>query len=125
MKTGRPVKTIDLKQLKQLMELYPSLEESAGWFDCSPDTITRTIETNFNMTFAEFRRVHTGRTRLNIKRVALKKALEGNDKLLIYLLRTMTNLDDRPATNRNLGDVSSSELISDARDLLDQLQNQS
>ena len=83
-------------ELKELMTFYPTLEETACWFDCSPDTIERRIKTEWNLTFAEFRKRFSGKTRLMIKRKAITMALEeNNEKMLLYCLRTMTDLDDR------------------------------
>ena len=89
-------------ELKDLMTFYPTLEETASWFSCSPDTIERAIKKESGLTFAEFRHRFSGKTRLMLKRKAISMALEGdNEKMLLYCLRTMTDLDDRskPAEN--------------------------
>ncbi len=93
---GRPKLPIPFDELMELMAFFPTLEESALWFNCSPDTIERLIRENSNKTFAEFRHQFSGKTRLAIKRKAITKALEeNNEKMLLYCLRTMTDLDDR------------------------------
>lgn len=85
-----------LVQLKDLMNFYPTLEETSCWFNCSPDSIERFIQKEEGITFREFRLQHSGKTRLMLKRKAITKALEdNNEKMLIYCLRTMTDLDDR------------------------------
>ncbi len=87
---------IPLTKLQELMKFYPTLEEAADWFNCSPDTIERRVKENWNLTFAEFRKRFSGKTRLMIKRKAITMALEeNNEKMLLYCLRTMTDLDDR------------------------------
>jgi hypothetical protein len=89
-------KIIDLGELQELMKFYPTLEEAADWFNCSPDTIERRIKGTWSLTFAEFRKRFSGKTRLMIKRQAITMALEEkNEKMLLYCLRTMTDLDDR------------------------------
>jgi hypothetical protein len=99
---GRPKTSIDLEELIEIASFYPSLDEISNWFNCSNDTIERTIKKHFNITFAEFRHKYSGKTRLAIKRKAISKALnENNDKLLIYCLRTMTDLDDRVLNDTN------------------------
>jgi hypothetical protein len=93
---GRPKIAIPMNELTELMAFFPTLEETASWFDCSPDSIERIIKDSTNITFAEFRQLNSGKTRLLIKRKAITKALEeNNDKMLLYCLRTMTDLDDR------------------------------
>lgn len=89
-------KTIDLDELKNLMTFYPTLQEIASWFDCSPDTIERRVKGNWGVTFKEFRELNSGKTRLLLKRKAISKALEeDNEKMLIYCLRTLTDLNDK------------------------------
>jgi hypothetical protein len=93
---GRPEINIETLELKELMKFYPTLEEAADWFSCSPDTIKRRIKEHWDLTFAEFRKRFSGKTRFMIKRKAITMALEeNNEKMLLYCLRTMTDLDDR------------------------------
>lgn len=121
MNLGRPVKNIDLDELKHLMSFYPSLNETSGWFDCSPDTISRIILNKFDMTFAEFRARYFSPTKIGLKKVAIEKALAGNDKLLIHLLRTLTQLDDREKTSKPISNLSDGELINQAQELIDEI----
>jgi len=111
--TGRPVIEIDENELKELMQFYPTLEETAAWFKCSPDTIERRVKTVYGASFAEFRKFFSGKTRLMLKRKAISKALdENNDKMLTYCLRTMTDLDDREKNDFRLNaDMVSLEFI--------------
>lgn len=93
---GRPVTNIDLVVLNELMGFYPTLQEVASWFNCSPDTIERRVKEEWGMTFKDFREKCAGKTRLLLKRKAITKALEeDNEKMLLYCLRTLTDLDDR------------------------------
>lgn len=102
--SGRPKIEIEQSELIELMNFYPTLEETACWFNTSSDTIERRVKNNWNMTFAEFRKRFSGKTRLLIKRKAISMALEeNNEKMLLYCLRTMTDLDDRQK-NEELAD---------------------
>lgn len=95
MKTGRPKTTITLDSLIEVMRFYPTLEETASWFQCSTDTIERHIKSLSGLTFKEFRSLHSGKTRLLLKRKAISMALEQNDsKMLIYCLRALTDMKD-------------------------------
>jgi hypothetical protein len=99
---GRPEINIETTELQDLMKFYPTLEEAADWFSCSPDTIERRVKEHWNLTFAEFRKRFSGKTRLMIKRKAITMALEeNNEKMLLYCLRTMTDLDDRAKPEEN------------------------
>jgi hypothetical protein len=99
MKDGRPVLFIDLEELKRIMSFYPTLDEVASWFTCSPDSVERRVKEEWGLTFKDFRERCSGKTRLLLKRKAISKALEeDNEKMLIYCLRTMTDLDDRGTT---------------------------
>jgi AraC-like DNA-binding protein len=117
-KPGRRQYIIDLIELKNLMTFYPTLEETASWFQCSPDTIERRIKEEFSQTFATFRKLHSGKTRLLLKRKAISKALEeDNEKFLIYCLRTMTDLDDRQKLTNSTPEMSTIELSFVDKDL--------
>jgi AraC-like DNA-binding protein len=118
MSHGRQPINIDCTELIELMTFYPTLEETADWFKCSPDTIERRIKEEFNQTFSTFRKLHSGKTRLLLKRKAISKALEeDNEKFLIYCLRTMTDLNDRQSKDCNNPELSSIELTFTERDL--------
>lgn len=117
MKTGRPVKNIDLSELKELMKFYPSLEEMAGWFDVSPDTISRKIKEEFQLSFREFRNRYTARTKIALKRQAIEMALDGNERMLVHSLRTLTDMDDRPKA-QDLSSSKRDELVDEARELI-------
>jgi AraC-like DNA-binding protein len=93
---SRPEKEISISELHSLMSFYPTLEEVSAWFNCSPDTIERRIKDEWGMSFRELRNKRAGKTRLLLKRKAITKALEeDNEKMLLYCLRTMTDIDDR------------------------------
>lgn len=106
---SRPEIDISLSELKFLMRFYPSLDEVSAWFECSSDTIERRVKEEWGMSFKEFRDKNTGKTRLLLKRKAITKALEeDNEKMLLYCLRTMTDIDDR--AKNPISDKSNMEL---------------
>lgn len=121
MSHGRPVKEIDLIQLKDLMRLYPSLEETAGWFSCSVDTISRYIRTKEGMTFAEFRGRYMATTKLGLKRVAIARAMEGDSKMLTFCLKNLCGWTEKEHQPQIASDKSHDELIAEANALLREL----
>ena len=102
---------LEIDALIELMTFYPTLEETACWFNCSADTIERKIKFETDKTFKEFRQQYSGKTRLLLKRKAIAKALEeDNEKLLLYCLRAMTDLSDKVISNEKSDEVKTIRL---------------
>ena len=53
MATGRPRKDIDKTNFEKLCGLFCTLDEIAGFFDCSEDTIERWCKREYKQSFAE------------------------------------------------------------------------
>ena len=53
MATGRPRKDIDKSNFEKLCGLFCTLDEIAGFFDCSEDTIERWCKREYKQSFAE------------------------------------------------------------------------
>lgn len=97
-KMGRPKIEIDLESLEKLVQLSPSLDEAANFFDCSPDTIESVIKKTYQCTFAEFRDKKGVHTRMGIKRKMIEKALAGDNTMLIWLSKNMLGMSDKMET---------------------------
>jgi transposase len=86
-KMGRPPKAqeaIDKEELVELLKFFPSREEVADWFKVSPSSIDRFIKKNFKTTFDDLRNKSFVRTKIAIKRAQIKKALTGDNTMLIW-----------------------------------------
>lgn len=86
-KTGRPPKAqqkIDAAELKELLQFYPSKEETADWFKVSASSLERFIKKTFKETFDTLRNKSFVRTKIAIKRAQIKKALQGDNTMLIW-----------------------------------------
>jgi hypothetical protein len=106
------------EELLNLMAFYPTLAETACWFSCSEDSIGRRIKAMGWDTFNDFRNHYAGKTRLLLKRKAISKALEeDNEKMLLYCLRTMTDLDDRQKPEEKEEKVTTIRLCYSDKDL--------
>lgn len=72
---ARPRKEIDQKQFEKLCGMMCTLEEIAGFFDCSEDTIERWCKRTFNERFAEVykKKSHAGRISLRRNQFELSK----------------------------------------------------
>ena len=67
-KMGRPCIEIDENQFKKLCEYMCTLEEIAGIFNCSEDTIERWCKRTFDMTFADAYKKYSAEGRMSLRR---------------------------------------------------------
>lgn len=81
---GRPRKEIDNKIFENLCGLQCTLEEIAGVFDCSPDTIERWCKQEYKETFAEVYKKHSAKGKTSLRRTQFKLA-EKSAAMAIFL----------------------------------------
>ena len=86
MATGRPQKEIDKKIFENLCGLQCTLEEIAGVFDCSVDTIERWCKREYRETFAEVYKKHSAKGKTSLRRIQFKLA-EKSAAMAIFLGR--------------------------------------
>ena len=84
MTTGRPQKEIDKKIFENLCGLQCTLEEIAGVFDCSVDTIERWCKREYRETFAEVYKKHSAKGKMSLRRTQFKLA-EKSAAMAIFL----------------------------------------
>ena len=84
MATGRPKKEIDKKIFENLCGLQCTLEEIAGVFDCSVDTIERWCKREYKETFAEVYKKHSAKGKTSLRRTQFKLA-EKSAAMAIFL----------------------------------------
>ena len=84
MATGRPKKEIDKKIFENLCGLQCTLEEIAGVFDCSADTIERWCKREYGETFAETYKKHSSKGKMSLRRIQFKLA-EKSAAMAIFL----------------------------------------
>ena len=84
MATGRPKKEIDKKIFENLCGLQCTLEEIAGVFDCSADTIERWCKREYGETFAEVYKKHSAKGKTSLRRIQFKLA-EKSAAMAIFL----------------------------------------
>ena len=84
MATGRPKKEIDKKIFENLCGLQCTLEEIAGVFDCSVDTIERWCKREYKETFAEVYKKHSAKGKTSLRRIQFKLA-EKSAAMAIFL----------------------------------------
>ena len=84
MATGRPKKEIDKKIFENLCGLQCTLEEIAGVFDCSVDTIERWCKREYGETFAEVYKKHSAKGKTSLRRIQFRLA-EKSAAMAIFL----------------------------------------
>lgn len=81
---GRPQKEIDKKIFENLCGLQCTLEEIAGVFDCSVDTIERWCKREYGETFAETYKKHSAKGKTSLRRIQFRLA-EKSAAMAIFL----------------------------------------
>jgi hypothetical protein len=99
--TGRKKKDINLEQLKGLMRMRPTLQDTAAFFGVSDRTITRTIKSEFGLGFVEFQRQYIMPTKYDLVRRALVEALKTpvNTQMLIFCLKNLNGWSEKTTTD--------------------------
>jgi AraC-like DNA-binding protein len=93
-RTGRPRKEIDEEQFISLCNLQCTLEEIAGFFKCSEDTIERWCKRKFDLNFAEAFKKYSAGGRISLRRAQFKLA-EKNAAMAIFLGKNYLGQTDR------------------------------
>lgn len=82
---SRPRKEIDWGTLDKLCAMMCTLEEIAGFFDCSIDTIENRVKEQYGITFAEYFKLKSGLGKASLRRYQWKAAEGGNVTMQIWL----------------------------------------
>ena len=98
---GRPVVQIDWKAFDGYCKLQATLEEIAGFFDCSIDTVENAVKEKWGVTFSEYLRQKSSHGKLSLRRAQWKKAQEGNPTMLIWLGKNVLGQRDSFDVNTN------------------------
>lgn len=102
---GRPKKQVDSTQLKNLMRLKPTLEDTAAFFEVTARTIERVIKKEYNQTFVEFRQQNMVHTRLGLVRKMIEKALAGDNTMLIWCSKNMLGWSDKQEVDLKMDQI--------------------
>ncbi len=83
-KMGRPQIKIDEATFKKLCGMMCTLDDIAGFFDCSPDTIERWCKRTYDMTFAETYKRYSAMGKVSLRKLQFKLA-EKSAPMAIFL----------------------------------------
>lgn len=78
---------VDLKKLERLMFMNPTMEEVTYFFDTSPEHISELTSLNYGYTFTEFRDKFRVHLKASLTDRAIKRAMEGSDRMLENCLK--------------------------------------
>lgn len=92
---GRPKIEIDFETVKKLCKIQCTLEEIAGYLDCSEDTVERRVEEVYGMKFADFFKRHSAGGKMSLRRKQFDSAMGGNTALLIFLGKQYLGQSDK------------------------------
>lgn len=95
---ARPRKEINQEQFENLCFIQCTLDEVAGWFKCSEDTIERWCKREYGLRFADaFKRFSQG-GKISLRRSQFKLA-EKNAAMAIFLGKQYLGQKDEPDIN--------------------------
>ena len=94
-KTGRPPIQINQNEFEKLCAINCTLEEIAGWFKCSPDTIERWSKKTYGVTFAEVYKKNSSQGKISLRRKMFETAIGGNVTMMIWLSKQHLGMSDK------------------------------
>ena len=90
---GRPRKEINDTEFEKLCGLQCTLEEIAGFFDCSPDTIENWCKREYGVTFSDIYKKFSYGGKLTLRRNMLKLS-EKSAVMAIFLAKNWLGMTD-------------------------------
>lgn len=94
MTAGRPRKNIDKNSFEKLCGLFCTLDEIAGFFNCSPDTIERWCKREYKANFAEVFKRYSAAGKISLRRYQFKLA-EKSAAMAIFLGKNYLEQSDK------------------------------
>lgn len=91
---GAPRKEIDFNEFEKLCSIMCTLEEVAGWFGVSEDTIEKRVKEHYGMNFTDARKIHGSKIKASLRRKQISMALEGDRGMLIWLGKNLLGQKD-------------------------------
>lgn len=80
----KPVE-IDWQEFNKLCEIQCTLNEIAGWYDCSIDTIENRVWEKHDMKFSDYYNQKRQPGKISLRRRQYKTAMEGNAVMQLWL----------------------------------------
>lgn len=93
---GRPPKPIDWQRVDELLEAGCHGSEIAPHFDMHPDTFYAQVQQKYGKVFTEYAAEKRQKGESNLREVQYKRALRGENTLLIWLGKNRLNQKENP-----------------------------
>jgi len=84
-KMGRPIKTINWKQVDQCCKVQCTQDEIAAILGVGIDTLTQKCKEDHGITFQEYSKHKSAGGKMSIRRKQFARANKGSDTMLIWL----------------------------------------
>lgn len=110
MPAGRPRTIIDKEQFEKLCGLQCSLDEIAGWFRCSPDTVENWCKREYKENFSDIYKKCAVGGKISLRRYQFKLA-EKHPNMAIWLGKQYLGQKDTP-------EVDDPEALKRAKEIL-------
>lgn len=104
-KERRPRKPINPEALLRFLQIYPTKEQTANFFDCSPDHIENEIERLFECTFSALRERQSQGMKRALMSWCFKYAKRGNHELIKFAMKNINGWTDKPEVEQNTNQV--------------------
>ena len=120
-KGGRPKKEIDQTLFEKLCGMQCTLDEIAGAFSCSPDTIERWCKRTYKEGFADTYKKHSASGKMSLRRAQFKLA-EKSAAMAIWLGKQYLGQRDRDvsdAMDRSNGVLESLMALRNGKDTVE------
>lgn len=82
---GKPLIEINQNDFEQLCYMLCTLNEIAGFFKCSHDTIQRWCVRTYEENFEDVWSIYSSGGKISLRRAQLQAAMKGNPTMLIWL----------------------------------------
>lgn len=109
---ARPLIEIDREQFEKLCGLQCTLNEIAGFFKCSEDTIERWCKREFKEGFAEVYKIYSVNGKISLRRTQFKLA-ERHPGMAIFLGKQYLGQTDKVETTFSAVDPETRKAVED------------
>lgn len=113
-KTGRPQIKIDRENFEKLCGLMCTLNEIAGWYKCSADTIERWCIKTYDLTFADCWVRYSADGKVSIRRAQYLLATEDKNATMLKWLG-IQYLDQKDVSKIELVDFPEEALVAEVQ----------
>ena len=101
MTAGSPRIDIDKETVEKLSSMQCTIEEIAGWFDCSVDTIENRVKEWGYKNFSEYFSIKRSKGKISLRRKQYETAMSGNPTMLIWLGKQYLKQRDKKEVDLN------------------------